>query len=334
MSSSPLAAQVPDQHVVRQAIHWLLRLRNNAGNPRLRLQCDVWRAERQEHELAWQRVKSLQAELSSDPRAIAGAPDHLNTSPASALGVGRRQALQMLSGLLLLGSTAWLAKDAYHWQQWTCDFATTTGERRGFQLPDGTRLELNTASSADLDYTPHQRLIKLTRGEILVTCGGIDQAASFDRPLRVQSVHGLFEGVDARYVLLQEPNRTRLSVTAGKVIIHSPVSAAGVPIEVRPGQSYLVDRQQASMASPPDLEPGTWVDGLMVTRNMRLADFLDELGRHRHGHLSCATDIADLRLTGAFRLDDTDQLLVTLTHALPVQLHYRTRWWVTLQGKA
>lgn len=334
MSSSPLAAQVPDQRVVRQAIHWLLRLRNNAGNSGLRLQCDVWRAERQEHELAWQRVKSLQAELSSDPRAVPGAPDHLNTSPASASFVSRRHALKMLSGLLLVGSAAWMAKDAYHWQQWTCDFATTTGERRGFQLPDGTRLELNTASSADLNYTPHQRLIKLTRGEILVTCGGIDQAASFDRPLRVQSAHGLFEGVDARYVLLQEPNRTRLSVTAGKVIIHSPVSAAGLPIEVRPGQSYLIDHQQASLASPPDLEPDTWVDGLMVARNMRLADFLDELGRHRHGYLSCDTDIADLRLTGAFRLDDTHQLLVTLTHALPVQLQYRTRWWVTLQGRA
>jgi transmembrane sensor len=334
MSLSPLPVQVPDRHVVRQALHWLLRLRNNAGNPRLRLQCDVWRAERQEHEVAWQRVISLQVELNSQSCAVPGAPDNMNTLPASASDISRRHTLQILSGLLLVGSAAWLAKDTQLWQQWTCDFATSTGERRGFQLPDGTRLELNTASSADLDYTPHQRLIKLTRGEILVTCGGIDQAASFDRPLRVQSAHGLFEGANARYVLLHEPSHTRLSVTAGRVIIHSPVSAAGVPIEVRPGQSYLVDHQQASLASPPDLEPGTWVDGLIVARNIRLADFLDELGRHRHGHLACATDIADLRLTGAFRMDDIDQLLVTLTQALPIQLHYRTRWWVTLRGTA
>jgi transmembrane sensor len=75
---------VPDQHVVRQAIHWLLRLRNNAGNPRLRLQCGARSAERQEHELAWQRIKSLQAELSGDPGAGRGAQDTLNTSAAIA----------------------------------------------------------------------------------------------------------------------------------------------------------------------------------------------------------------------------------------------------------
>jgi ferric-dicitrate binding protein FerR (iron transport regulator) len=44
----------------------------------------VWRAERQEHELAWQRIKSLQAELSGDPGAGRGAQDTLNTSAAIA----------------------------------------------------------------------------------------------------------------------------------------------------------------------------------------------------------------------------------------------------------
>ncbi|MHC8316852.1 FecR domain-containing protein [Pseudomonas sp. LB3P31] len=334
MSSHTLAVQVPDQHVVRQALHWLLRLRNNAGNRRLHQQCDLWRAERQEHELAWQQVKSLHAELSNQPHAITAVQDALSTLGVRESGVGRRTALKMLSGLLVMGSAAWLSSDMLHWDQWNADFATSTGERRGFQLPDGTRLELNTASSADLEYTPHQRLIKLTRGEILVTCGGIDQAASFDRPLRVQSSHGLFEGVDARYVLLQQSNGTRLSVTAGRVIIHSPAAGSGVPVQVHPGQSYLVGHRQSILASPSALEPGAWVDGLIAARSMRLADFLAEVGRYRLGHLSCSADIADLQLTGAFRLDDTDELLASLAQTLPVQLHYRTQWWVTLQRRA
>ncbi|VVP45210.1 hypothetical protein PS898_05027 [Pseudomonas fluorescens] len=35
----------PQQQVVKQAIHWLLRLRNNHGNSRLSRQCEQWRAE-------------------------------------------------------------------------------------------------------------------------------------------------------------------------------------------------------------------------------------------------------------------------------------------------
>jgi ferric-dicitrate binding protein FerR (iron transport regulator) len=35
-----------------------------------------------------------------------------------------------------------------------------------------------------------------------------------------------------------------------------------------------------------------------------------------------------------FRLEDTDKLLAVVTQTLPVQLRYRTRWWVSLQRQA
>ena len=123
----------PQQKVVKQAIHWLLRLRNNHGNARLNRQCEQWRAEHHEHELAWQRVQSLHAELSNNLRAVPGAHVAFNTLENSAQGLGRRQALKLLSGALLMGSAAWLAKDTAAWQQWRADYATATGERRGFQ---------------------------------------------------------------------------------------------------------------------------------------------------------------------------------------------------------
>ncbi|MEG0066502.1 MAG: FecR family protein [Pseudomonas sp.] len=318
----------PQQQVVKQAIHWLLRLRNNHGNSRLSRQCEQWRAEHHEHELAWQRVQSLQAELSHNLRAVPGAQVALNTLENSAQGLGRRQALKLLSGALLLGSATWLAKDASPWQQWRADYATATGERRGFQLPDGTRIELNTASAVDLDYTAQQRLIKLTRGEILVTCGGADEGSAFERPLRVQSRHGVYEPQGARFVLRQDSDCTRLSVTSGRVAIN----AGGTSIEALAGQSYLIDHHHVRSAPPLNMDVGAWADGLIVTRNMRLGDFLTEVGRYRQGFLSCALDVADLRLSGVFRLEDTDKLLAILPRTLPVQLRYRTRWWVTLEA--
>ncbi|WP_166225927.1 FecR domain-containing protein [Pseudomonas atagonensis] len=317
----------PQPLVVKQAIHWLLRLRNNHGNSRLNRQCEQWRAEHHEHELAWQRVQSLQAELTSNLRAVPGAHVAFNTLENSAQGLGRRQALKLLSGALLVGSAAWLAKDTSAWQQWSADYATITGERRGFQLPDGTRIELNTASAVDLDYTAQQRLIKLKRGEIIVTCGGADEGASFDRPLSVQSRHGVFEPQKARFILRQDSDCTRLSVTSGRVAIH----AGGTSTQALAGQSYLIDHHQVRSAPSPDMEVGAWVDGLIVTRNMRLGDFLTEVARYRQGFLTCATEVADLRLSGVFRLEDTDKLLAVLPQTLPVQLRYRTRWWVTLE---
>ncbi|MNN96196.1 fec operon regulator FecR [compost metagenome] len=67
---------------------------------------------------------------------------------------------------------------------------------------------------------------------------------------------------------------------------------------------------------------------------MRLGDFINEVGRYRPGYLTCTADITHLRLSGVFRLEDTDKLLAILPHTLPVQLRYRTRWWVTLERQA
>jgi len=320
----------PQHQVVKQAIQWLLRLRNNHGNSRLSRQCEQWRAEHHEHELAWQRVQSLQAELSHTLCAVPGTQVAFNTLENSAQGLSRRQALKLLSGAALIGSAAWMTKDTAAWQQWRADYATATGERRGFQLPDGTRIELNTASAVDLDYTAQQRLIKLTRGEIIVSCGGADEGSAFERPLRVESRHGTYDPQDARFILRQDGDCTRLNVTHGQVAIHT----AGASVQAVAGQSYLIDDQRIRPAPVSDMDTGAWVDGLIVTRNMRLGDFLIEVGRYRQGFLNCAPAVADLRLSGVFRLEDTDKLLAILPQTLPVRLRYRTRWWVTLEQMA
>jgi transmembrane sensor len=172
-------------------------------------------------------------------------------------------------------------------------------------------------------------LITLVRGEIQVTCG-----PSADTRLLVRSRHGLFEGIDGRFVVRQDTDCTRLSVTAGNVAIHSPSAADGLSIQVHAGENYLVNQTQATLTPPLDMDAGAWADGLIVTRNMRLADFLAEVGRYRNGYLGCAEDVADLRLSGAFRLHDTQKLLATLPQTLPVRLRYRTRWWVSLERQA
>lgn len=315
----------PDPQVVKQAISWMLRLRNNRANRRLQAQCEDWREAHHDHELAWQRVQALQQELSGQLAAVPGARLTLENS---AQGLGRRQALKLLSGVMLVSSAAWISRDLIGWQRWTSDLATATGERRSVQLPDGTRLQLNTDSAVDLDFNTQQRLITLVRGEILVTCG----VAS--APLLVKTRHGLLEGIDGRFAVRQDSDCTRLSVISGNVAIHTPHGADGLSLQVHAGENYLVRQTQATLAAPMNMDVGAWADGLIVTRGMRLADFLSEVGRYRHGYLGCSADIADLRLSGVFRLEDTDTLLAILPQTLPVQVRYRTRWWVSLERSA
>jgi len=76
-----------------------------------------------------------------------------------------------------------------------------------------------------------------------------------------------------------------------------------------------------------------WVQGALYADNMRLDDFIDELGRHRPGRLACDPAVAGLRISGSFPLGDTDRILAAVERALPVQAQRYTRYWVTLRAR-
>ncbi|CAK9891936.1 MULTISPECIES: FecR domain-containing protein [Pseudomonas] len=316
----------PGPRVVKQAIHWMLKLRESGHNARLQQQCEQWRATHQEHELAWQRVQSLHQELNL--RAVPGASVALQTLENSSQRLQRRQALKLLSGVLVFGSAAWLGKDLQVISPLTADFASGTGQRRSVRLPDGSMLQLNTSSAVDLAFEADQRLIRLKHGELMLTCA--KDTATPGRPLLVGTRDALLQGFDGRFVVRQDDDCTRVSVSQGSVAIHSP----GPMQWIHAGQSYRLDARGATPLQNQDMDAGAWAEGLIVTRDMRLGDFLNEVGRYRHGYVSCADDIAELRLSGVFRLEDTDKLLQLLPQTLPVKVSYRTRWWVRLERLA
>lgn len=324
------ASRQADAQVVRQAIHWLVRLRSAAGDAELQRACDHWRAAHQDHEQAWQRVQVLDDELSSTLKAVPGVGTVMQTLETSTQRLRRRQALKLLSAAMVSGSALWLARDLTPWTHLTADYGTAVGERRRVALADGTRLHLNTDSAVDLRFDQRQRLVLLERGEILVD-GSHDATTGVPRPLRVRTRHGLFETLGGRFVVRQEQAATRLSVAEGTVSI-APVAGTGAAV-AGAGQRFEVGEYAARALEAPDMDAAAWADGLIVTRGMRLADFLAEVSRYRNGRLACSEAIADLRLSGVYRLDDTDKLLELLTRTLPVEVHYRTRWWVTVQAR-
>jgi ferric-dicitrate binding protein FerR (iron transport regulator) len=328
--SQASASQQPSGQVVRQAIQWSLRLQGHPSDACLYEQCERWRALSPEHECAWQRVQALNGELNSRFQALPVSRVALEALEQSTQRLNRRQTLKLLSGLAVLGSTAWFARDLAPLQQWRADYATGVGQRGSFRLADGTRLQLNTDSAVDQDFNDRHRLIRLARGEIMVATD-TQQPPDAQRPLQVQSDQGLFETLGGRFVVRQGKYETQVSVTAGQLLIRLPDAC---PVEARAGQHYRVSATQATLVQHPEMDASAWVEGLIVTRNLRLREFLFEVARYRRGHVSCTDDIAELRLSGVFRLEDTDRLLAVLPQTLPVQVSYRTPWWVTLRRQA
>ena len=205
-----------------------------------------------------------------------------------------------------------------------------TGERRELTLADGTGVTLNTASALDVRFDAHQRLLVLRAGEIFVATA--PDTAAVHRPLRVATHQGLLQALGTRFTVRQDEGRTRLAVLEGAVRITSDSGAAPVVVDAGGQTVFSKDTIEAPTARDPDAS--AWSRGMLVADRMRLADFSAEVARYRPGLLACDAPVAELRVSGAFPIDDTDRVLRMLVSTYAVEAVSRLRGhWVTLVAR-
>ncbi|MBD1554585.1 FecR domain-containing protein [Pseudomonas typographi] len=309
-----MPAQAPiSRDVARQAAHWLVLMHEQPLSAAQQQACARWRATNPEHERAWQRVQHVQHQLGSLPSAMA-------------MGTLNRERRQALKTLLVLAAMAPAGYFSYRFgagQGWMGDYRTGVGDRQQLTLTDGSVVDLNTDSAVDVRFDAGQRLIRLVRGELLISTG-IDPAG---RPLRVASEQGIMEPLGTRFSVRQFSGITQLAVLQGRVRA-TPAQAA--PKVVEAGEQVQFSREAFGPLRPASELSTRWTQGQLVAENMRLSDFLQELSRYRPGRLHGDESVSDVRISGGFQLDNSDAILAALPMTLPVKVEYRTRYWVTV----
>lgn len=303
--------------VLEQAAEWFAVLSAPDATAAERRDWESWLADAPAHREAWRRVENINAQL----HALPGMPARL----ALVAGRKRRHAVKALLLLGLGGGIgAMLARrdDAQlYLAALNAEHRTAVGATAALPLPDRTRAWLNTDSAADLAYDDSQRLIVLRRGEILLHSGADVRAPA--RPLVVEAGGARLRALGTRFSVRLMERGVRLAVYDGAVGIND---GAVVPAG---SQADIVDGKPGAMT--PALEEATaWTRHLLIATQMRLDDFLVELGRYRHGHLACDPSLAGMRLVGSYPLGDTEQALDMLQAALPVRVKRVMPWWVTI----
>ncbi len=318
---------VPDG-VLDQAISWLVRIESDGATPEVLHACQRWRQADALHEIAWQALQKSDAtfqSLATLPGSVAlDTLERLNRSHHS-----RRQALKLLGmGLLASGVTGWSLRESTL-VPWGADYATGVGERRQFLLDDGTRLQLNTASSVDVQFSAQRRLITLRRGEIFIDTGKDSAAPGGRRSFWVSSPHARLQAIGTAFAVRDEQRGTRVRVEDGIVAIHGKAE----PVLVAAGEEYLIDAQGSSRIEVSTLNASAWTRGQLVAKRMRLHELTGELARYRHGWLHCDPAVAQLEVSGVFQLDDIDRALSALSDSLPVRIERFTPFWTRVVAR-
>ncbi|MDD0973288.1 FecR domain-containing protein [Pseudomonas fontis] len=312
-------AQPLDYQTLEAAASWYVQL--NAAPPSdAQMQAwQQWLEQNPAHVQAWTRVEKLQQQFSRLPSDVA-------LPTLAGVRARRRAVLKTLAVLLAAGCSTWAVRQSPVGQTFMADLRTRTGERREFRLKDGSQLTLNTDTAVDVDFDADLRLLKLHNGEIRVQTASDPRG----RPFIVQTAEGRIRALGTTFCVRSEQGRSTVSVQAHAVEVR-PAEQPLQALRLEQGQSVRFDRQQIEAALP--MAPGSdaWTQGMLTVIEWRLGDFVNELRRYRPGVLRCAEGIADLRLSGAFRVDDSDTILENLGASLPVRVRYMTRYWVSIE---
>jgi transmembrane sensor len=318
-----------DRAVAREAAAWLVRLREDASAEDLDA-CARWRAADPEHERAWQRAQRLNEKFAMLPASVG-----VRTLGRRAR-TDRRFALKALTVAFTVGPAGYAAYRAMPWRDWMSDQRTVVGERRFVMLADGTRIDLNTSTAIDIDFTASERRVVLNDGEILVETGrDAGNTSGVYRPFIVETRQGRIRALGTRFVVRNEDASlaTRVAVLHGAVEV-TPADAPERATVLDAGQQTRFTATAIDAIEAADRHAGDWSRGVLFADGMRLADFVDEIGRYRLGLLRCDPVVANLRITGAFQLGNIENVLAALPRTLPVNVVYRTRYWVTITAAA
>jgi transmembrane sensor len=305
-------------------VEWLIALQSGDVS---REALNVWLKQHPDHVRAWQRIESVNNKLRGVASPLTAALAHATlTIPRSNK---RREAIKTLAVFFFAGTSTYLVKEQLPWREWTADERTAVGERRTIVLADGTELVLNTDTAVNVRFNEKERRILLVRGEIMITTGKEDIA--LPRPFVVETAQGELQPLGTRFVVHQQKDVSHLDVFEGAVEIR-PHDAAGLKRVVHAGQRAQFTRDDISDPVALNGDESAWTEGMIIASGMRLQDFLAELARYRRGRLSCDPAIADLRVSGTYPLVDTDLVLTALGSTLPVEIHFLTRYWVTIRA--
>lgn len=207
-------------------------------------------------------------------------------------------------------------------------YQTNVGESNTINLPDNSKIVLNTNSFVHVKYTQNSRIIELLRGEI-----HIDVAHDILRPLSVIAGGKIIQAVGTAFNVEVRSDLVELIVTDGKVLVAQKDNTVKNDIEQMakrlPQNSLAISKGEkvdletsgktqgkVTKVDPIDIAANlSWRNGNLIFRGESLAEAMIEISRYTDikFELSDDLELQKVQVAGMFKTGDVTGLLDVLT---------------------
>ena len=311
----------PELQALSAAAQWYARLQSGEASDQDRQDWQAWQAADELHRQAWQRIEAVRQQMDRVPGSLVAPTLH---------GVqrSRRQVVRSVVLLASAGSLGWLGWRSETSQNLLADYRTAVGERREVRLADGSSLLLNTDTSVNVRFDGAQRVLELLWGEMLVS-SALDP---LKRPLRVSTRHAQVLALGTRFIVRSQAAGGEVAVLENAVQVSLAQGRPAVHLDA--GQRLDFTSQALGAIRRNDATVGAWQQGSIIAIDRPLGELLADLSRYRPGVLRCDQQIARMKISGAFPVDDTDRALAALHSGFGLKIQHYSRYWVNVSGPA
>jgi transmembrane sensor len=311
-----------DETLIDEAAQWMALLQSGDVSLGERAAFEAWRtADPRHQQIIEQMGGGLNLLRNPNLRAVPrNSLLHSLNAPSS-----RRRFISGSLSVLGVAVLAGLLGRRYGWLPEAGELSTGTGERRDFALQDGSALTLNARSRVVPLFDSTQRLLALRSGELLV-----DVAKDPSRPFVVETEHGRIRALGTKFLVQHNDDSTRL------VMLHSQVevvTASGARQVVEAGESLLFNDRGILSLQRSNGHESAWTQGRLEIRDRPLSEVIDSLRRYRRGIVHVSAEVADLRLSGLYPLDDSDRTLQLLERSLPIRILWHNPYWISIEPR-
>ena len=202
-------------------------------------------------------------------------------------------------------------------------FRTAVGQYDNIQLPDGSRIQLNTDSELTVVYGAGGRHVDLTRGEAY-----FDVTPAPERPFSVDAGAGSVRAVGTAFNVYVRSDAVEVTVTEGTVaVLPDEREAAGDPPTLVDEGQQLEYRDTTGPIADVDSEEIArklaWQDGMLDLRMRPLAEIIAEANRYMSTQVTVDPAVEDIVMSATLKAGDLGALL-SLIEASETLVAHRT----------
>lgn len=297
--NQPTASPLPD--LDSQANAWVVRITSGQATVEDARALKDWCALSPAHAQAYRAAAQLWKQTGRAAPQVPRKPRRLRRMLMGAVAAG---VLLAVFAPLQLGHLP----DA---QALLADHATTQGERRRVELPDGSVAELDARTRLDVDFSGSERRIRLGSGAAI-----FHVTHDAQRPFVVSADDGSVTALGTVFEVRHQHDGIRVTCSEGVVAVRQ---AGFEQALLHAGEQLTYDaRQGPSATARVDTDQAlAWRQGLLVFKNRPLQELVDELNRYHSGRILLANErIARMPVSGVFHLQRPDEALKHIESSL------------------